>query len=115
MKAVFLLLVAAGAAACAGAAHAQSKPGKDGVDRRVVVVNERASDMVRLYASRTTTSSWEENILTRPIVAGSSVVVNFDDGSGACNFDFRAVFRDRQSVLMWNINVCTESYWRVMD
>jgi hypothetical protein len=94
---------------------AYGQVGKDGKDRRVVVVNERSTDMMRLYASRVTTSDWEENILSRPIAAGSEVVVNFDDGTGACLFDFRAVFQDDAIVHMWSINVCRESYWRIVD
>jgi hypothetical protein len=82
----------------------------------VEIVNERASDIVRLYASRTTTDDWEENILTRqPIPAGAKVAVNFDDGTGACLFDFRAVFRDEVVVHFWSIDVCRVSYWRITD
>jgi hypothetical protein len=112
MKRAFLILLLVAAAGHGGVAHAQSK---DGENRWVVVVNERSTDMMRLYASRTTTGDWEENILTRPIPAGASVRINFDDGTGACRFDFRAVFRDNQSVHMWSINVCEESYWRTTD
>jgi hypothetical protein len=109
----FWLLAVAAVAGVGSSADGQV--GKDGKDRRVVIVNERSSDMVRLYASRVTTSDWEENILVRPIAAGSEVIVNFDDGTGACLFDFRAVFRDNVIVHMWSINVCRESYWRVVD
>jgi hypothetical protein len=114
MRSAFLIMVLAAAvtAVHGRAADAQSK---DGENRLIVVINERSSEMVRLYASRTTTSDWEENILSQPIPAGASVRINFDDGTGACHFDFRAVFRDNQSVHMWNINVCVESYWRTTD
>ena len=100
------------ALAVASAAHAQSK---DGRDRRVVIVNERSSEMVRLYGSRTTTGEWEENIFTTPLRPGSKRVINFDDGTGACMFDFRAVFRDNQTVHQWSFNVCREEFWRVVD
>jgi hypothetical protein len=114
MKKAFLLLLLAVATTVGHErpAHAQSK---DGENRWVIVINDRSSDMMRLYASRTATSDWEENILTRPIPAGANVRINFDDGTGACHFDFRAVFRDNQSVHMWNINVCVEEYWRTTD
>jgi hypothetical protein len=71
--------------------------------------------MMRLYAARTTTSGWEENILSQPIAAGKRTLINFDDGTGSCNFDFRAVFKDRQIVHMWNINVCEVSEWVAAD
>ena len=98
-------------------AHAQNqKRSKDGENRWVIVVNDRATDMMRLYASRTTTDDWEENILSeQTIPAGARVSIKFDDGTGACLFDFRAVFRDNAVVHMFRINVCEEVYWRIAD
>ena len=98
--------------AVAGAADAQSK---DAHDRRVMIINDRSSDMLRLYGSRTTTGEWEENIMTVPLRSGAKRVINFDDGTGACLFDLRAVFRDNLTVHQWSINVCREEYWRVVD
>lgn len=108
----FGLLAIVMAAGVVCSAYAQTK---DKHDRRVIILNERSSDMMRLYASRTTTGDWEENILASPIRAGSQLLINFDDGTGACTFDFRAIFKDNLSAHMWNINVCRESYWRVVD
>jgi hypothetical protein len=115
MRQLFLLLLLASLATSASSQTFKPPKSKDSENRWVVVLNERSSDMLRLYAARTTISDWEENILTRPILAGSKMPVNFDDGTGACFFDFRAVFRDNQSVHMWKIDVCTESYWRITD
>lgn len=106
------LVAAMAVAGMVSSAHAQSKDGKD---RRVMIINERSSDMLRLYGSRTSTGEWEENIIIDPIRRGAKRVINFDDGSGACFFDFRAVFRDNLTVHKWNINVCREEYWRVAD
>ena len=114
MTRAFLSLVAAMgmAVGMASWAHAQSK---DGRDRRVMIINDRTSDMVRLYGSRTTTGEWEENIFTVPLKSGAKRVINFDDGTGACFFDFRAIFRDNLTVHAWNFNVCREEYWRAVD
>lgn len=113
IRATSLLVVAAMVVAgMTPPAHAQSKDGKD---RRVMIVNDRSSDMLRLYGSRTSTSEWEENIIVVPIPKGQKRVINFDDGSGACFFDFRAVFRDNLTVHKWGINVCREEFWRVAD
>src|SRR5262245_34823682 len=92
--------------------HTQSRDGKD---RRIVVINDRSTDMLRLYGSRSTTGDWEENILMAPIPSGGRRVINFDDGTGACLFDFRAVFRDNLSLHRWSINVCREEQWRLVD
>jgi hypothetical protein len=113
-KALPIWLIGVLAAAVAPSpAGAQSA---DGENRVVEIVNERGSDIVRLYASRVTTDDWEENILSKqPIRARTKVRVNFDDGTGACVFDFRAVFRDQVVVHYFGINVCRESYWRITD
>jgi hypothetical protein len=109
---LYALAAIAMAFTMASAAHAQSK---DGRDRRVMIINDRTSDMLRLYGSRTTTGEWEENIFTTPLKSGARRVINFDDGTGACMFDLRAIFRDNQTVHQWSINVCREEYWRVVD
>ena len=112
-KTLLSLVAAMGmAVGMASWAHAQSK---DGRDRRVMIINERTSDMVRLYGSRTTTGEWEENIFSVPLKSGAKRVINFDDGTGACFFDFRAIFRDNLTVHAWNFNVCREEYWQVVD
>jgi len=115
MKRAWLFWLLAVSAIAGVGSSAYGQKGKDGKDRNVIVVNDRSSDMMRLYASRTTTDDWEENILVRPIEAGASMRINFDDGTGACTFDFRAIFKDNLSVHMWRINVCREEYWRVVD
>src|SRR5205085_8117817 len=65
IRACLVAFVAAGLAyAMASAVRAQSK---DGHDRRVMVINDRTSDMLRLYGARTTTGEWEENIIITPL------------------------------------------------
>jgi hypothetical protein len=114
MRRAFVCSVAAIGMAFALTAPALAQS-KDGRDRRVLIVNDRTSDMMRLYGSRTTTGEWEENIFTQPLKSGARRVINFDDGTGACFFDFRAIFRDNQTVHAWNFNVCREEYWQVVD
>lgn len=77
------------------------------LDRRVRINNESSYDIHEFYASNTGTSSWEEDILGKDILpAGGSVIVNIDDGSGYCMFDFLAVFEDGDEVVSSNNNVC---------
>jgi hypothetical protein len=113
IRACLVACVAVGLA-YATASVVQAQP-KDTHDRRVMIINDRTSDMLRLYGARTTTGEWEENIIVTPLKTGGRRVINFDDGTGACQFDFRAIFRDNMTVHMWNINVCREEYWRVVD
>lgn len=77
------------------------------LDRRVQINNETSFDIIEFYASNTGTNSWEEDILGKDILpAGHSVMINIDDGSGYCKFDFLAVFDDGDEVTSANNNVC---------
>jgi hypothetical protein len=46
---------------------------------------------------------------------GASVRVNWDDGSCACLFDFKAVYANGTETIRRRFNVCTESTWRIRD
>ena len=89
------------------AAHA---PAARAADRHVEIVNNTGRTMTNFYASRVGAKSWEEDILGRDTLdAGDSVTVNINDGTGACRFDFKAVFEGGASLEKGNIDVCTIS------
>lgn len=76
-------------------------------DRRVEVINKTSHDIVNFYASNVGTNSWEEDILGVSVLPpNSSAVINIDDGSGYCKFDFKAVFSDGGSAVKGGNNVC---------
>lgn len=76
-------------------------------DRRVEVVNASGVPVMEFYASNISRSTWEEDILGNDVLMpGRSVMINIDDGSGACRFDFRAVLRDGRRIEQRDINVC---------
>jgi hypothetical protein len=86
----------------AGAAHA--------ADRHVEIVNQTGMTLTKFYASNTGTRSWEEDILGRDTLAdGETVMININDGTGVCKFDFKAVFENGQSLEKGNIDVCSVS------
>jgi len=77
------------------------------LDRRVTIVNNTGYDIVRVYGSNTGSDSWEEDILGEDVLpSGSSVAINFDDASGYCKFDFKAVFEDGDELVKEGVNVC---------
>lgn len=79
-------------------------------DRRVEVVNQSGRTMREFYASNINRSSWEEDILGRNVLpSGRSIVINIDDGSGACRFDFLAVLEGGRRVEQRDFNVCRGS------
>ncbi|HGG63435.1 MAG TPA: hypothetical protein ENK34_02575 [Rhodobacteraceae bacterium] len=77
------------------------------LDRRVRIVNNTGYTIVRFYGSNKGSDSWEEDILGEDVLpSGSSVRIDFDDGSGYCKFDFKAVFDDGDVLVKKNVNVC---------
>ncbi|MES2034428.1 MAG: hypothetical protein V4466_09650 [Pseudomonadota bacterium] len=81
-------------------------------DRRVRIINETRHTIVKFYASNVSAGTWEEDILGRDVLRpGQSVVVNADDGSGYCLYDFKAVFDDGDELVKSRVDVCKiESY-----
>lgn len=79
-------------------------------DRHVLVVNNSDATVTQFYGSNSGAQSWQEDILgTDTLPSGSSVNVNFDDGTGACSYDFKAVFADGTSAVESGIDVCSTS------
>lgn len=80
----------------------------DGYNRNVLIVNQTGETIWRFYGSNVGTSSWEEDILGSSVLpSGQSVMIDFFDGTGHCNFDFRIEFRDGSYVEDYGINVCS--------
>ncbi|HTN61121.1 MAG TPA: hypothetical protein VL147_06150 [Devosia sp.] len=77
------------------------------LDRRVQINNTSAYEIVEFYASNTGSNAWEEDILgADTLLSGSSVMINIDDGSGYCKYDFKAVFADGDEAISADNNVC---------
>ena len=77
-------------------------------DRRVTIVNNTGYTITNFYGSNTGSGSWKEDILGKSTIApGESVVINFDDSSGYCMFDFKAVFEDGDELIDEKVDVCT--------
>ncbi len=77
------------------------------LDRRVRIVNNTGYTMVAFYGSNQGTDDWEEDILGADVLpSGSSVMIDFDDGTGYCVFDFKAVFEDGDELTDFGNNIC---------
>lgn len=73
----------------------------------MIIANETGSAFASFYGSRATTQSWEENILAgQTLVHGEKIVIDFDDGSDDCIFDFKAELRDGEEMVKSGIDVC---------
>lgn len=76
-------------------------------DRHVKVINKTKTAILSFYASRTSSNDWEEDILGEDVIMpGKSMVINIDDGSGACKYDFKGEFEDGEEVVKANVDVC---------
>jgi hypothetical protein len=76
------------------------------LDRRMTVVNQTGVTMNNFYATNTGNDSWGKDWLGSQVMpSGSQIQVNFDDSSGYCMFDFRAIFADGDE-LVSQVNVC---------
>jgi len=77
------------------------------LDRRVKIVNDTGYVLVEFYGSNKGSDSWEEDILGRDVLrSGSSVMIDFDDGTGYCKFDFKAIFDDGDELIRKGVNIC---------
>ncbi|NYT80541.1 hypothetical protein H0A70_03380 [Alcaligenaceae bacterium] len=77
-------------------------------DRRVEIVNKTGVTLVAFHASRASTTDWEENIISgQKLKSGQSIIININDGTGACKFDFLGKFSDGDEVVSEDNDVCT--------
>jgi uncharacterized protein (DUF2147 family) len=80
------------------------------LDRRVTIINNTGYTIVNFFGSNTGTQSWEEDILGNDVLpSGSSVQINFNDGTGYCMFDFLAIFDDGEQLIREGVNICEVS------
>lgn len=85
----------------------------DGENRRVRVINVTGVTMTHFYASSSGQVVWQEDMLGRDVLgSGASVMMNIDDGTGACLYDFKARFADGDELKRFRINVCEVSEYR---
>lgn len=98
---------------------AEAKPVRgcnDGKNRRVRMVNATSYTIERMYGSNEGRTSWEEDVLGDSVLRpGNSVVVNWDDGSCYCIFDFKAVFSDGDKSEKRGLDVCKLETFRFVE
>jgi hypothetical protein len=86
------------------------------LDRRVRIVNDSHRKIVGFFATNVGLKDWKESLLGDDVLpAGSSVVLNFEDGSGYCRFRFRAVFEDGLELERGSVNICEVGTYRYTD
>ncbi len=88
----------------------------DNEDRHVRIINETNHTMLHFYASNVSVDSWQEDILGQDVLKpGQDVMINIDDGTGHCKYDFKAVFDDGEALVRRNLNVCELRSYRYTE
>ena len=88
----------------------------DRQDRRIRLINASSETIQEFHASNTGRTRWEEDILGRRVLRpGDSVIINLDDGSGYCRFDFKTVMESGKSLVKRNIDICKLETYRITD
>ena len=96
------------------APHDASAQSRDRHDRRMVVVNETGRTIATFHATNSGVSKWGRDLLGSDVIRpGQRYVFDFDDGTGFCMFDFRAVLDNGRPVERYRVNVCEFASWIV--
>lgn len=76
-------------------------------NRWVTISNRTGYTIMEFYSTNVNATSWGNDVLGRRVIShGGEMDINFDDGSGHCLFDFRAVFNDGDVLEASGVNVC---------
>ena len=87
----------------------------EALDRQVRIVNASSFEIVELYGSRVDARTPRNILGEATLPAGASVDVDFEDGSGYCMYNFRAVFDDGAVLERRRVNVCEVGTFRYTD
>jgi hypothetical protein len=104
-----LLLLAVWLAGFSMSAFAQDRH-----DRRMDVVNDTDRVVNSFYATNSTVKNWGRDLLGQDVIASKqSYRFDFNDGTGQCIFDLRAVLDNGRFFERYRVNVCTAGSWRL--
>ena len=110
-KSAFAFVGLLALSACGAAGNFTSST-SDGRNRVMDITNNTGVTMAQFFASNTGQSTWGPDQLgTTYMPSGTGRRINFDDGSGACRYDFKAIFTDGDVLISNDINVCVKSSW----
>lgn len=84
-------------------------------DRSIRVVNNSSDRLVSLYATHVDRSGWGPDLLAGTIPPGRQRIIDVEDYSGYCRYDFKAVFSSGATAEKWRMNACVVESWRITD
>lgn len=75
--------------------------------REIAFVNETGFEIIALYGARKGVEDWGDDLLQGDVIEDRETqIVDFEDGSGYCLFNIKAVFDDGEELISEEINVC---------
>ena len=87
---------------------------RDRYDRRMVIINETGRTIYSFHATNKSVTVWGADLLGQDVIEpGRTYVLNFNDGTGYCMFDFKAVLDNGRAIERYRVDVCTAASWRV--
>ena len=86
------------------------------LDRRIKLINNSSYNIVEFHASNINRKSFEENILNNRILQpGDSIIINLDDGTDMCRFDFLTVMSNGNKIEKDDVDVCQLETYTIND
>ena len=83
---------------------------QDRNDRRMDIINDTDRVVNSVYATNSTIKNWGRDLLGQDVIPSKqSYRFDFNDGTGQCMFDLRAVLDNGRFFERYRVNVCTAS------
>lgn len=87
---------------------------QDRNDRRMDIINDTDRVVHGVYATNSTVKNWGRDLLGQDVIPSKqSYRFDFNDGTGQCTFDLRAVLDNGRFFERYKVNVCTATSWRL--
>jgi hypothetical protein len=78
------------------------------------LINDSSVNITEMYVSKHSADTWEENILTETINAGTQSEITIADGETTCDYDMRFV-ADSGATVEVNQNLCELATYTLHD
>ena len=89
---------------------------QDGRDRSIIILN-RSSEAIHYVRGSNTSQSrlGRDRLGSEVVMPGNHIMVDFDDGTGACWFDLQVELGSGTTANRSDVNVCAVAGWVIYD
>lgn len=76
-------------------------------DEVLHIKNRTGYTISEIYIAPTTTDNWEEDVMTDDVLETNTAVnIDFSRSEDTCKWDLKAVYEDKTSAVLRNIDLC---------